>query len=215
MRQKPILILLSVLIATGLAAALFLMKAPLETGGTPEPAPSATVAAPGPNPEATASAAPATATGAPDLTADATGLSRATVTVTTSKGAIRYRFYPADAPKTVYRMIELIRGKFYDGLTFHRVVPGFVVQGGDPAGNGTGGSGQRLKAEFNSRKHVEGTLAMARAADPDSADSQFYIALGPQPHLDGAYTVFGQVVEGMDVVRRLVPGDQITSITVE
>lgn len=215
MRQKPILILLSVLIATGLAAALFLMKAPLETGGTPAPAPSATVAAPAPNPEATASAAPAAPIGAPDLTADATGLSRATVTVTTSKGVIRYRFYPADAPKTVYRMIELIRGKFYDGLTFHRVVPGFVVQGGDPAGNGTGGSGQRLKAEFNSRKHVEGTLAMARAADPDSADSQFYIALGPQPHLDGAYTVFGQVVEGMDVVRRLVPGDQITSITVE
>ncbi len=151
----------------------------------------------------------------PDLTVDANGLSKATVVVTTNQGVIKYKFYPKDAPNTVKRLIELINQGFYNGLTFHRVVPGFVVQGGDPQGNGQGGSGQKLKAEFNDRKHIEGAVAMARAADPDSADSQFYIALNPQPHLDKNYTVFGQVTEGMDVVRKLQIGDKMTSVIVE
>jgi cyclophilin family peptidyl-prolyl cis-trans isomerase len=137
------------------------------------------------------------------------------VKITTPHGVIRYKFYSNDAPKTVSRMLELIRAGFYNGLTFHRVLPGFVAQGGDPNGNGTGGSGQRLKAEFNERRHVEGTVAMARANDPDSADSQFYITLAPQPHLDRNYTVFGQVVEGMDVVRKLQVGDKMLSVTIE
>ena len=156
-----------------------------------------------------------TNTAAPDLDTDASGLSKATVTMTTTKGVIKYKFYSKDAPNTVKRMVELIGKGFYNGLTFHRVVPGFVIQGGDPVGNGTGGSGQRLKAEFNDRKHVEGAVAMARANDPDSADSQFYISLGTHPHLDHSYTVFGQVIEGMDVAKKITVGDKMTTVSVQ
>jgi cyclophilin family peptidyl-prolyl cis-trans isomerase len=151
---------------------------------------------------------------APDLTTDEAGLSKAVVTIETNKGVIKYRFYPNDAPHTVARMIELIRSGFYNGLTFHRVVPDFVIQGGDPQGNGTGGSGQKLKAEFNKRKHVPGAVAMARAQDPDSADSQFYITLGTIPHLDDNYTVFGQVIEGQEIVKQIAVGDKMTKVTV-
>lgn len=151
----------------------------------------------------------------PDLTTDANGLSKATVILNTSKGVIRYKFYPKDAPNTVKRISELINQGFYNGLTFHRVVPGFVIQGGDPLGNGTGGSGTKLKAEFNERHHVEGTVAMARASDPDSADSQFYISLGKHSHLDRSYTVFGQVIEGMDVIQKIQMGDKIASAVIE
>ena len=160
----------------------------------------------------------------PDLSVDANGLSKATVIMTTSEGVIKFKFYPNDAPNTVKRIIELVNKVenpnthqigFYNGLTFHRVIPGFVVQGGDPLGNGTGGSGTKLKAEFNGRHHVEGAVAMARAQDPDSADSQFYFTLGTFPHLDRSYTIFGQVVEGMDVVKRLKIGDKIVSMIIE
>lgn len=135
--------------------------------------------------------------------------------IETAHGMIEAELYPEDAPTTVARITELANQKFYDGLTFHRVIPGFVAQGGDPQGNGTGGSGKKLKAEFNKRKHVEGTLAMARAADPNSADSQFYICLGAHPHLDNQYTVFGQVVKGMDAVKKLKVGDKMTKVTVK
>lgn len=145
----------------------------------------------------------------PDLTTNENGLSKATAVLVTEKGTIRFKFYPQDAPKTVSRIIELINQDFYNGLTFHRVVPGFVVQGGDPTGTGTGGSGEKLEAEFNSRRHLEGSVAMARASDPNSADSQFYITMGPQPHLDRQYTVFGQTIEGIDVVKKIQPGDKI------
>lgn len=151
----------------------------------------------------------------PDLTTDANGLSKATVVLTTTQGVIKYKFYSKDAPNTVKRMVELINKPFYNGLTFHRVVAGFVIQGGDPSGNGTGGSGMRLKAEFNERRHIEGTVAMARSQDPDSADSQFYISLGTHPHLDRSYTVFGQVIEGMDVAKKIKPGDSMTSVVIE
>ena len=136
------------------------------------------------------------------------------MTIETKYGNIEIELYAKDAPKTVARISELAKKGFYDGLTFHRVVPGFVVQGGDPAGNGTGGSGQNLPAEFNSRQHVEGTLAMARASDPNSADSQFYISLGRHPHLDNNYTVFGQVTKGMDAVKQIKQGDKMTKVTV-
>lgn len=135
--------------------------------------------------------------------------------IETPYGAVTVQTFPEDAPKTVARITELIRSGFYDGLTFHRVVPGFVVQGGDPEGTGRGGSGQTIPAEFNARKHVAGTVAMARAADPDSADSQFYICLSRQPHLDGKYTVFGQVVDGMDAVRKIRPGDPMLRVYVK
>ena len=127
---------------------------------------------------------------------------------------IRMEFYPEDAPKTVENFVSLANKGFYNGLTFHRVVPDFVVQGGDPKGNGTGGPGYTIKAEFSKRKHVRGTLAMARSQHPDSAGSQFYITYGPTPHLDGNYTVFGQVVSGMEHVDRIKQGDRMKSVAI-
>lgn len=135
--------------------------------------------------------------------------------IKTAKGDIVFSFYEKDAPNTVKRIKELITKDFYNGLTFHRVIPGFVIQGGDPKGNGTGGSGKKLVAEFNSHKHIPGTVAMARSSDPNSADSQFYISLGTHPHLDNKYTVFGMVKSGLDVAEKISVGDKILSITLE
>ncbi len=129
-------------------------------------------------------------------------------------GEIRLEFYPAAAPKTVENFVTLTKKGFYDGLTFHRVVPDFVVQGGCPKGNGTGGPGHTVKAEFNTQKHLRGTLAMARSQDPDSAGSQFYICYGPTPHLDGNYTVFGRVETGMEHVDQIKQGDRMKSVTI-
>ena len=113
---------------------------------------------------------------------------------------------PDLAPKHVARIKELARMGFYDGLTFHRVIDGFMVQGGDPIGNGTGGSGQKLPAEFSSEKHVRGVTSMARSSSPDSADSQFFIVLANSPHLDNNYTVWGKVVKGMEIVDKIKQG---------
>ena len=123
--------------------------------------------------------------------------------------------YTADAPNHCAAFVELIQKGYYDGLSFHRVVPGFVVQGGCPKGNGSGGPGYNLKAEFNAKPHLTGTLAMARTPDPDSAGSQFYICLDPQPFLDGQYTVFGQTLEGMDAVKKIRQGDKMVKVSVE
>jgi peptidyl-prolyl cis-trans isomerase B (cyclophilin B) len=141
--------------------------------------------------------------------------------ITTNRGIIKFTFFPQDAPNHVAAFIERAREGFYDGTKFHRVEPGFVIQGGDPLSKtdhpavGSGGPGYELKAEFNSRPHLDGTVAMARAASPDSAGSQFYICLGPQPFLDGNYTVFGQVTDGLDVVHTIQRGDVIESIRIE
>ena len=129
-------------------------------------------------------------------------------------GEIRVEFFPQDAPKTVDNFVTLARKGFYNGLSFHRVVPGFVAQGGDPKGNGTGGPGYTVPAEFNQQKHVRGSLAMARSQHPDSAGSQFYITYGAQPHLDGNYTVFGRVVAGIEHVDGIRQGDRMTSVTI-
>src|SRR5437867_9177825 len=129
-------------------------------------------------------------------------------------GEIRLEFFPEDAPKTVENFVTLANKGFYNGLSFHRVVPDFVVQGGCPKGNGTGGPGYTIKAEFNKQKHVRGTLAMARSQHPDSAGSQFYICYGTTPHLDGQYTVFRRVVSGMEHVDRIKQGDRMTSVTI-
>lgn len=129
-------------------------------------------------------------------------------------GEIRMEFYPKDAPKTVENFVVLAKKGFYNGLTFHRVVPDFVVQGGCPKGNGAGGPGYTIKAEFNTQKHLRGAVAMARSQHPDSAGSQFYICYGPTPHLDGSYTVFGRVVAGMEHVDRIKQGDRMTSVTI-
>ena len=138
-----------------------------------------------------------------------------TAVITLDNGQeIHLEFYPADAPKTVENFVTLAKKGFYNGLTFHRVVPDFVVQGGCPKGNGTGGPGYTIKAEFNKQKHLRGTLAMARSQHPDSAGSQFYICYGTTPHLDGQYTVFGKVVSGMELVDRIKQGDKMTSVTI-
>ena len=129
-------------------------------------------------------------------------------------GKIVVELYEKDAPGTVANFIKLAKQGFYNGLSFHRVVPGFVVQGGDPKGDGSGGPGYAIKDEVNTRKHLTGTMAMAKTAAPNSAGSQFYITLAPQPALDSGYTVFGQVVEGMDVVMKIKRGDIMKKVTV-
>ncbi len=113
---------------------------------------------------------------------------------------------PDLAPAHVARIKELTRDGFYDGTPFHRVIPGFMAQGGDPTGTGMGGSGQDLKAEFSKEKHVRGTCSMARASSPDSADSQFFIMFEPSSHLDGKYTIWGQVESGMEFVDSIKKG---------
>jgi len=133
-------------------------------------------------------------------------------------GRIVMEFYPKDAPNTVSNFIKLADKGFYNGLKFHRVVKqpnGLqIVQGGDPLGNGTGGPGYNIKAEFNSQKHLAGSVAMARADDPDSAGSQFYICLAPQPFLDNSYTVFGQVISGLEVANGVKEGDVMKKVTI-
>jgi len=124
-------------------------------------------------------------------------------------GRVVIELRPDLAPNHVARIKELVRKGFYDGIVFHRVIEGFMAQGGDPTGTGTGGSGQHIKAEFSKEPHVRGTLSMARANHPDSADSQFFIVFQPAPFLDGKYTVWGKVVEGMDnvdLIKRGAPG---------
>jgi peptidyl-prolyl cis-trans isomerase B (cyclophilin B) len=134
-------------------------------------------------------------------------------TVETDRGPIVIELYPEVAPKTVENFEKLVNQNFYNNLTFHRVVPGFVVQGGDPAGNGTGGPGYDVVGEIKpAEKHLRGTVATARTGDEvnpqrRSSGSQFYICLEAQPGLDGQYTIFGQVIEGMEVVDKIQRGD--------
>lgn len=121
-------------------------------------------------------------------------------------GRVVIELFPDLAPNHVARIKELCRQNFYDGIVFHRVIDGFMAQTGDPTGTGMGGSGQNLGAEFNNTRHVRGTCSMARAQDPNSADSQFYIGFQPASHLDGQYTAWGQVVSGMDHVDSVKKG---------
>lgn len=131
--------------------------------------------------------------------------------IETKFGNIELRFFPEVAPNHVNNFIELTKKGFYDGTTFHRVIPRFMIQGGDPnskqpdrSKHGQGGPGYTIKAEFNNKPHKRGTLSMARAADPDSAGSQFFICVADSPFLDGKYTVFGEVVSGMEVADKIV-----------
>lgn len=157
--------------------------------------------------------------------------------LTTSKGTIRVQLQGNDAPIHVGNFVELARSGFYDGLKFHRYEPNFVIQGGcphtrdmtpeavarggrSPQGGrpGTGGPGHCIKGEWRTNpnnEHLDGTLAMARSSMPDSAGSQFYFCLGPQPFLDSNYTVFGQTIEGLDVIHNLRAGDVIESVEIE
>ena len=151
----------------------------------------------------------------PPLTIDTT--KKYIATIRTSKGDITVELDPSAAPQTVNNFVYLAQNGFYDGLTFHRVEPGFVIQGGDPLGNGTGGPGYNVPPEIQ-LKHEEGAIAMARQGGPaettPSSGSQFYITLAPQPNLDSQYTVFGKTTGGMDVVKQIAPGDTIERIDV-
>jgi len=122
-------------------------------------------------------------------------------------GRVTIEMLPAEAPGHVARIKELVRQGFYDGLKFHRVIDGFMAQTGCPHGTGTGGSGRKLKAEFNDVAHVRGTVSMARAQDPNSGDSQFFICFANAPHLNGQYTAWGRVTEGMEHVDAIKKGD--------
>ncbi len=153
------------------------------------------------------------------------------VVIETEKGIIKAELKSADAPKTAGNFTDLVKRKFYDGLTFHRVEPNFVIQGGDPKGNGTGGSETNIPLEIKCEDgtmregetvtcpvalpHTDGALAMARSMDPNSASSQFYITIGAQSFLDGNYAVFGYVTEGLDIVRKIARGDKIIRIYFE
>jgi len=135
--------------------------------------------------------------------------------IETNKGTIKAELYETGAPITTKNFIKLTETGFYTGLKFHRYEPGFVIQGGDPRGDGTGGSSQTIPLEISKNlTHVKGVLAMARASDPNSASSQFYITLAPAHFLDGKYAVFGQVISGMDVVEQLRAGDKMNNITI-
>jgi peptidyl-prolyl cis-trans isomerase B (cyclophilin B) len=133
--------------------------------------------------------------------------------IETDKGNIVLELFESDAPNTVANFVKLINKGYYNGLKFHRVIPNFMVQGGCPVGNGTGGPGYTIKCEINPKKHLAGTLSMAHAGK-DTGGSQFFITHSPQPHLDGVHTVFGQVTEGMDVVNAIHQGDVMKQVKV-
>ena len=132
-----------------------------------------------------------------------------TLILDTTKGRVVIAMRPDLAPRHVARIKELVRDSFYDGVVFHRVIDGFMAQTGCPHGTGTGGSGQKLKAEFTREPHVRGTVSMARAQSPDSGDSQFFICFEESPWLNGQYTVWGQVTDGMDNVDKIKRGEPV------
>ena len=138
------------------------------------------------------------------------------VIMETEKGTLTIELFDKEAPGTVKNFTDLIEKGFYDGLKFHRIIPGFVAQGGCPSGNGAGGPGYTIPCETkgNPRKHLRGSLSMAHRG-PNTGGSQFFIVYEPQPHLDGLHTVFGQVTKGMEIVDDLRQGDKMIKVTVE
>ena len=141
------------------------------------------------------------------------GLSHSIGVIKTVHGNIIFKFYLKQAPNTSQRIIKLIKNGFYDGLDFHRVIKGFIIQTGSPDNSLDGGSGMRLKAELSDLKHIKGSLSMARRVnDIDSADSQFFITLKSSKELDGKYTIFGQVIKGLNILDKIQKGDKIITI---
>jgi peptidylprolyl isomerase len=129
----------------------------------------------------------------------------------TTRGPVTIAMRPDLAPRHVARIKELVRERFYDGIVFHRVIDGFMAQTGDPTGTGTGGSGKKLKAEFSREPHKRGTVSMARAQNPDSGDSQFFICFDDAPFLNGQYTVWGKVIDGMENVDGIKRGEPVVN----
>lgn len=137
-----------------------------------------------------------------------------TATIETAKGNLVLELFAADVPVTVNNFVFLARDGYYDNTTFHRVIPDFMAQGGDPTGTGSGGPGYKFADEFTRHTHVTGALSMANAG-PNTNGSQFFITYSPQPHLNNHHSVFGQLKQGMDVLKNLVNGDVIKTITIE
>ncbi|MBI4334485.1 MAG: peptidylprolyl isomerase [Chloroflexi bacterium] len=135
-----------------------------------------------------------------------------TAVLETEKGSITIELFAKDAPRTVNNFVFLAREGFYDGTTFHRVIPGFMAQGGDPTGTGMGGPGYSFADEFSSQKHQTGVISMANAG-PNTNGSQFFITYVPTPHLDGRHSVFGKVISGMDIIQKITPRDPSTART--
>jgi len=136
-----------------------------------------------------------------------------TALIKTARGDLALELYPQDAPVTVNNFVTLARKGFYNGLTFHRVIPDFMAQGGDPNGTGAGGPGYTFQDEFSSRTHQAGSLSMANSG-ANTNGSQFFICYTPQPHLNGKHTVFGQLTQGMDVLKKLVNGDKMNEVVI-
>ncbi|MBO9540918.1 peptidylprolyl isomerase [bacterium] len=134
--------------------------------------------------------------------------------ITTAKGDIEIELFTDDAPNTVANFEKLATSGYYDGLTFHRVIPNFVIQGGCPEGTGRGGPGYTIPCEINPRKHGTGALSMAHAGK-DTGGSQFFITHSPQPHLDGVHTVFGQVIKGQEIVDAIRPMDKMEKVVIQ
>lgn len=200
-------------------------KAATPASGTTSPAAASAATKPASSSAATAtvstSSTPATAptqtggkktySAAPPMTIDPNKKYFATIKM--DIGDIRLELYPKEAPQTVNSFVFLAREHFYDGVTFHRVIPGFVAQAGDPTGTGRGGPGYTIPDEVNSRKFLDGSLGMAKTNAPNSGGSQWFIDYAPQPALDGGYTVFGQLVSGRDVLNKIKPRDPATATT--
>ena len=165
-----------------------------------------------PAPEPTPAPKPKTYSSPPPMTID-TG-KQYTATIETAKGELKLELFASDVPVTVNNFVFLAREGFYNGITFHRIIPGFMAQGGDPTGTGRGSPGYRFADEFTGHTHVTGALSMANAG-PDTNGSQFFITYAPQPQLDGKHSVFGQLTEGMDVLKKLENDDSIIRITIE
>jgi cyclophilin family peptidyl-prolyl cis-trans isomerase len=180
------------------------------TGGTAAVASPTKAAATTPAAQATQSGGKKTYSSRPPLTIDKSKKYFATIKM--DIGDIRLELFANEAPETVNSFVFLARDGFYDGLTFHRVIPGFVAQGGDPTGTGRGGPGYQLPDEHNSHKFLDGAMGMATSG-PNTAGSQFFIDYAPQPNLDGGYTVFGQIVSGRDVLDKITPRDPTKATT--
>jgi len=219
-RQNPLPAILSALVVVAIFVTLGLMLASNRPGsGQSAAAPTAAGFEPAPTAAAPAADAPAPAgradaySAAPPMTIDPAKSYRATIE--TAKGNIVLELYPNYAPKTVNNFVFLAREGFYDGLTFHRVIEHFMIQGGDPQGTGAGGPGYQFEDEIegNPLKHEAGVISMANAG-PNTNGSQFFITREPQPHLDGLHTVFGKVLEGLPVVQAIQQGDIMQKVTI-
>jgi len=163
-------------------------------------------------PESAPTPEPKTYSAPPPMTIDTS--KQYTATIETEKGDLVLELFASDVPVTVNNFVFLAREGFYDGTIFHRVIPGFMAQGGDPTGTGAGNPGYSFADEFTEHTHITGALSMANSGS-NTNGCQFFITYAPQPHLDGEHTVFGQLIEGMDVLEKIETGDTIIRITIE